>query len=321
MKLKERELIRSFIGNSAMSSKAIVKVGEDDAAVVEIRGRKIAFTTDSLIRSSHLPKGMKPFDIGRKSVIINASDLASMGAKPEYFLCALGITKNFANSEFDTFARGVRKGCAECGFDLIGGDTKKAREFFISGFAVGEIKGSILRRNNARAGDVVAVTGKIGSAACGLYAMLKGKKIRAGSELLESFTKPNARIGAGLLISRQCRRAACIDITDGLLYSAGEIAKRSKVRIELESGLIPVSKKAEAFAAKHGLGDNYLLNTGEDYELLVCMPERDFERVRGRAGLKRIGEAKSGEGAYLNGKKIDATDAGGYDSFIEFRNR
>ncbi len=310
MAFSERKIIAAALKGLTHPAQVLVGPGSDDAACVRVGSKTLVFTSDIMFESSHFPKKLFLESAGRKAVVANLSDLASMGAKPLYLIVALGIPKKY--SGLDSLIRGIKNTSREYGTSIIGGDTKCSRELTVSICAIGEItrKGKILTRNNARPGDIVAVTGNIGSAFCGLHSLLHGKRIHP--TILRSFTHPSARIGVGLLLSRSCPRVATMDITDGLLHTASEIARQSKVKIEIKSKLIPISPLARSYSKKNKIPFTKLINTGEDYELLVAMGEKDFERARKRANLREIGRVVKGEGVCLNGEKVKVE---GYDAF------
>jgi thiamine-monophosphate kinase len=314
--LGERKLIALLTRGLHRDRRVLVGAGEDDAALISFCGRELVATSDIMFSSTHFPRGMKPEYIGSKVAVANISDLAAMGACPLATLFSFGVPPNFDVSELRRIIRGIDSACSKYHAPFVGGDTKKARELSICGVALGELgKGEALRRCNARAGDVVAVTGEIGNAALGLMMLLKGMKMRY-PKLLNAFLKPEARVKEGRAIAKCKVGAAGMDITDGLLFSAGEIARMSRVCLSLDSSKIPVSREARKFAKEHNVRESYLLNSGEDYELLVTIKSREFykakEKVEAVGGeLIEIGKVKNGRRILLDGKKINAT---GYDS-------
>jgi len=299
------------------SKRVIAGAGEDDAALISFGDRELVATSDIMFGPTHFPKGMKPEYIGRKVAVANISDLAAMGASPLATLFSFGIPAEFEVYELKEIVRGIDAACQKYKAPFVGGDTKKARELTICGIALGEIeKGEALRRSNARAGDVVAVTGEIGNAALGLRIILGGMKTSGYTKLVDAFLKPKARVKEGRAIA-ECRvGAAGMDITDGLLFSAGEIARMSGVRISLESSRIPVSAEAEKFAREHKVRRSLFLDNGEDYELIVTIQKGEFENVRDRVEaiggeLTAIGSASRGRGVLLDGRRVKTA---GYDS-------
>lgn len=316
----ERELVKKITRALYAKKNVLVKAGEDDAAVVKIGGKRIVFTTDIGFRATHFPKQMSYREIGFKTICVNLSDLAATGAKPECALASIGITKQMKAKEVEELARGMNEACKKYNASLVGGDTKKAKELTVSICAVGEmLEGSkILQRNNARAGDVVCVTGEIGNAACGLDAMLKekNKEKRRKNEytkLVLSFTRPIPRVREALILSKECERCAAIDSSDGLLFTLKEIAEASRVKIRIEKNKIPVSREAREYAREKKMNEKYLLDTGEDYELAVCMSKKDFEKVKKKVKLIEVGRVEKGRGLETNGKK---TETKGYDAFL-----
>ena len=313
MNIGERKLVEMFVRALHSDNHVLVRAGADDAAVVLTGRERLALTTDIMFAPTHFPKGIDFEAMGRKIAVANLSDLAAMGARPLAFLCSVGLPKKIGARNAEKIIRGINKTCKEYDISFVGGDTKRAREITLCGFAIGVIDGDALLQKNARAGDVLAVTGNIGSAACGLYALLRNIKTR----LTRSFTHPHARIREGQIISRAKIGAGAVDITDGLLYSARLLSEKSRVRINIEKDKIPILREARAFARKNNLSDEYLLDTGEDYELLISLRARDFKKMKNKlvrvgCALNRIGKITRGAGVFLDGKKVVSH---GYDAF------
>ncbi|MCX6775850.1 MAG: thiamine-phosphate kinase [Candidatus Micrarchaeota archaeon] len=315
--LGERKLIALLTRDLYTNRRVISGAGEDDAALISFGGKELVATSDIMFASTHFPRGMKPEHIGRKVAIANMSDLAATGASPLAMLFSFGIPPQFEVEELRRIARGIDEVCSEYDAPFVGGDTKKSRELAICGIALGEIgRNEALRRSNAKAGDVVAVTGEIGNATLGLRMILGGMRAPGYKKLVDAFLKPKARVREGRAIA-ECRAgAAGMDITDGLLFSAGEIARMSGVCISLDGSRIPVSEEARRFAREHNIGERLLLNNGEDYELLVTVKGRRFREVKGNVedcggALIEIGRVTRGRGVLLDGKMVGTE---GYDS-------
>jgi len=313
--LGERRLIQLLTKHLYRNRKVLAGAGEDDAALLSFGGKELVATSDIMFSSTHFPNGMKAEHIGRKIAIANLSDLAAMGAAPLAMLFSFGVPTSFEVAELRRVIRGINGVCSGYDAPFVGGDTKRARELTICGIAIGEVeKERALRRCNAKVGDVVAVTGEIGNAALGLRMMLKG--IRKPSKLINAFTNPKARISEGRAIAECAVGTAGMDITDGLLFSAGEIARMSGVCLSLEGSRIPISREAREFARKYNINRNLLLDSGEDYELLVTIRNRRFgeveERVEAVGGtLIAIGRVVGGKGVLLDERRVNAA---GYDS-------
>ena len=286
-------------------------IKNDDAALVKSNGGLLAATTDISFASSHSPRGLSYYDMGWRSAASNLSDVAAMGAKPLAFLLAQGLPRKIAEKAAGEIAKGANDACKFHGTNYVGGDTKQAKEIALAGFALGELAGKPLLRSNARADDVVCVSGAIGDAACGFYAVSKNKK--APARLRDAFLRPRALVNEGMLVSRAARRAACMDVSDGLLFTCAEIARLSNVCIELKSLSIPISPEARAFASANHIPFSTLANFGEDYALVFSMGMRDFGRLCGPARLVCIGMASKGRGLLLDARKIKPH---GYDAFV-----
>ncbi len=278
----------------------------DDAALIEVPpGELLVVTTDMLVEGVHFRRDWgEADDLGWKSAAVNLSDLAAMGARPGYMVAAVALPDGFASA----FADGLVQGLVECAraFDspLVGGDTvRSSGPYVISVTAVGFVARAVaLRRDAARVGDVVAVTGHLGGAAAAL-------RIMNGGEI------PDPRLGARLLRPvprvREARELAAaglrcaIDCSDGLSRSALLIAHESGCALELDAERIPVQEGATIADALDG---------GEDYELVVAGPAAAIER----AGplLTAVGRVRAGSGAELlttDGKRTRLL--GGYDAF------
>ncbi|MEW6329392.1 MAG: thiamine-phosphate kinase [Candidatus Micrarchaeota archaeon] len=313
MHIGERTLVPLLARGLHSNKNVLVRAGDDDAAVIEFGGRRLALTTDIMFERTHFPKGMRFEEMGRKITVANLSDLAAMGARPLAFLCSIGLPAGIDARDAKKIIDGINKTCKEYGTPFVGGDTKSAREITLCGFAVGVVEGRALLQKNARAGDILSVTGNIGSAACGLHALLRKTK----TKLIHAFTHPHARTTEGIILSRAKIGAATVDITDGLLYSTRLLSEKSKVRIDIEKNKIPIANEARAYARKNNLSEKYLLDTGEDYELLISLRTRDFGKMRNklaRAGCKftSIGKVSRGAGVFLDGKRVVSY---GYDAF------
>lgn len=286
-------------------------IRNEDAALVPMRnGGLLAATTDISFASSHSPHGLSHYQMGWRSAASNLSDLAAMGAKPTAFLLAQGLPPKQAGRASLEIAKGAHDACRAHGANYAGGDTKRAKEITLAGFALGGLKGKPLLRSNARPGDVVCISGAIGNAMCGFLALAQKK--RAPKKLTDAFLRPRALVRQGLAVSRAVKRAACMDVSDGLLFTCAEIARLSKVCINLESMSIPISPEARSFAEAHKISFRTLMDFGEDYALVFSMSQKDFARLYKRANLVCIGSVGKGSGLWLDGKKMRTA---GYDSF------
>jgi thiamine-monophosphate kinase len=277
--MAEFDLIE-ILRNRCAQSRDDVRLGiGDDAALVCVEsGNELVICTDSLVAGVHFPHDTAASDIGWKSLAVNLSDLAAMGATPAW--ATLALTLPAADSRFvSDFAGGFVELAAQHNVALIGGDTTRG-PLSITVTAHGLVPaGKALRRDGARVGDVVFVTGTLGDAAAGLRC-LKETATRSGGhpvhdkDLIARLNRPQPRIAAGLVLRELA--SACIDISDGLLADLGHVAARSGVGFEIGESGLPAS------AALFGRFDadtcvDFQMAGGDDYELAFTISESDVE--------------------------------------------
>lgn len=230
----------------------------DDCAVLEVEGRAdIVIGTDYvrgpkflLFERGHLTLS----DIGRYCVTANTSDLAAMGAQPIGFFAVVRYPTEMTDEEFSEVMSGIDSGCSTYGMRLLGGDTGSAERLILAGTALGICEvGTALRRDAARPGDVVAVTGQLGGAGAALAAVAANIEDQLGAVTLESvvqcWRETSAQPLAGRAIHSVSRRVAGQDVSDGLRATLRELGEASGVSIMLVLHL--------TFAyASHAVGQN-----------------------------------------------------------------
>ena len=297
--LTEREIIGIFKRRFDSGPKLPLGFDDDVAAFPMSQGRLVVLKTDMLVGSTDVPRGMTLGQAARKAVVATVSDFAAKGVQPRGLLVSLGIPPPVRLSSVKEIASGLKRGASEYGCRILGGDTSETDELVIDciGFGFAE-SGGILRRDGARLGDVVAVTGEFGKTSAGLR-ILSGKKKpwpRRFSKLVNSVLHPAARLETGLKLARTGFVNSSIDSSDGLAWSLHEIARLSEVSIFLEE--IPVAQEAKVFARENGLVPEELaLFGGEEYELVLTIKKDRFESLKRKIpSLLRIGTVKSGLG-------------------------
>ncbi|WP_426688879.1 thiamine-phosphate kinase [Rhodanobacter ginsengiterrae] len=298
-------------------------IGDDAAILLPPVGQHLAIALDTLVEGVHFARGTAATDIGWKALAVNLSDLAAMGASPAWAL--LGLTLPGADADFiEGFAEGFGKLAKPHRLALVGGDTTRgplAITVTVHGFVPPD---KALRRDGARVGDVVLVTGTLGDAAAGLQALqqpLADDDSRAGLRtfLIERLNRPTPRLSAGVALRGQA--SACIDVSDGLLADLGHICASSGVAAEIDAALLPRSSALmalydEASALQFALGG------GDDYELCFTVPaqrlvdvQADLSRLG--CGVTKIGRIVEGEGVRVRG--LDgawmAIDHAGWEHF------
>lgn len=262
----------------------------DDAAWVQTRSGSCLLTTDLLIENVHFNlQWTSLYALGHKSLAVNMSDIAAMGATPAYLLLSLGIPPRFDSDDIDQFYRGIRSLAAKSGVALVGGDTSIARSLLISACLIGQARHHPITRAGARIGDDIYVTGTVGDSALALK-LLKSKspklKLPAAKFLLCRHHRPTARIEAGVLLAKERLARAMIDISDGLLQDLAHICKASRIGAIILEETLPLSRAYRSLVGPEGI--RHALAGGEDYELLFCARRRDrsqIERLQDRLNV------------------------------------
>ncbi len=259
----------------------VLGVGDDAALIRPRRGHVLAISADMLVEGRHFFKGAEPEALGHKTLAVNLSDLAAMGATPRWATLALALPKADAHW-LAAFSRGFMRLAHAHDVDLIGGDTTRG-SLNLCVQIMGEVPaGKSLRRSGARAGDDVWVSGTLGDAALAVAA--RNKKIIIKKQQLISASlrldKPTPRVALGTALRGVARSA--IDISDGLLADLGHICEQSRVAAVVEWDALPRSLLMRAMAGDAVL-QNALLAGGDDYELCFTAP------VAKRAAVLRAG--------------------------------
>jgi len=294
--ISEFEIIRRYFTRRART--ALLGVGDDCALIRPRAGTTLAVSTDMLLPGRHFFPDADPEKLGHKALAVNLSDLAAMGADPRWALLAIALPR--ANEKWiAAFAKGLFRLARRSGTELIGGDTTRG-PLAISITAIGEVPPKLaLRRDAARAGDDIWLSGATGEAALAL-AHLKGRvklRGRARDACLHRLHAPEPRVSLGRSLRGIARSA--IDVSDGLLADLGHIAKASGVAAELRWEALP---RAEAIAScpDKALAKECLLAGGDDYELVFTAPRS-----------VRSGIAAAGKKAGVSVTAIGTVVAGG----------
>ena len=279
----------------------------DDTAYLEELG--IVVTTDTLAEDIHFRlKTTSPFDLGYKSLAVNLSDIASDGAIPSYAFVSISLPKYIDENFVEEFYKGINTLASKYGVIIAGGDITGAEKLFINITAIGKTEGyKPARRNNAKAGDVVFVTGNLGSSRAG-FEILENEKLfkeKISKEIFEKFKKahttpePHVITGREILINSE-KTPCMMDTSDGLADALFKIARASKVEIDIDKNLIPYDKDLKKIAdIKNANLFDWILFGGEDYTLAGCIDKKTYENLY-KKGLPVIktgtvsGENKNG---------------------------
>jgi thiamine-monophosphate kinase len=320
----ELDLIAALRSRLAPPSPPLILGAGDDAAVSEPQGAT-ATSVDAIVEGVHFRRPpATPHGVGRKALATALSDLAAMGAEAGEAYVVLGVPPDLDEDGCLALLDGIEEVAAETGTALAGGDVTRSPVLFCAVSVVGHGAGAeaLVSRSGARGGDLVAVTGELGGAAAGLALIERGGDAgldeRVAAALRARQLDPSPRLAEGRALAG-AGAGAMIDISDGLGADAGHLAAESGVRLEIDLAAVPLAAGVVEVAAAGG-GDPLELAAGggEDYELLVCLPEaavpRAGEAVAAVAGsLTVIGRCVSGDGVKLSGPGGREYQARGWD--------
>jgi len=303
---------------------AILGPGDDCALVQPSPGKQLAVTTDMLVAGTHFLPDTDSKNLGWKALAVNLSDLAAMGAQPRWVTLA-GALPSVDETWIAAFASGFFNCAREYGVDVIGGDTTKG-PLNVCITAIGEVEpGQALRRDGAKVGDQIWVSGRPGLAALGL-AYLQGKvKLPEPWPRLcvGALEKPRPRLALGLALTGIA--SAAIDVSDGLLADLGHIAERSACAAAVKLVQLPHLPKGESYDADlRRIALECQLAGGDDYELCFTAPGSQSLAIAQIAAqlelpLWNIGEMVAGQAGEVtvfdpDGKPVEFNHKG-YEHF------
>lgn len=247
---------------------AVVRGIGDDAALLRLRaGEQIAVSTDACFEGVHFRlRSESPRTIGRRALVANLSDLAAMGARPLGCLLALAAPPGLPVRTADALVAGLLGEAARHACPLVGGNLSRARELSLTITVIGAVaRGRALRRDAARPGDRIYVTGSLGGAA------LERARAERGRSRVRRVPVP--RLRAGRALAALGRRAACIDLSDGLDADLAHLLAPRALVAEIDATRLPLPAGFRAACARAGLDPEVVARRGgEDYELLFTLP-------------------------------------------------
>lgn len=302
MPLSEFELITRFFSGLAPAGPdagVLLGIGDDAAILRPPPGEDLLVSIDTLVSGVHFPPELSARAIGHRALAVNLSDLAAMGARPLWFTLALTLPS--ADEHWlSGFARGLGDIARRSGIALVGGDTTRGPLSITLQVHGAALPGAALRRDGARPGDELWVTGCPGLAAMGLRLLQAGAS--EDEPACAAFVWPEPRLAFGRALLGLA--TAAIDVSDGLLADAGHIAERSGCGIEIEAAELPRDAGLALLSPDDALGLS--LTGGDDYELCFTAPAAAAERVQNAAaalGLpcRRVGRVVTGSGAHCAG--------------------
>ncbi len=264
--------------------RVVLGIGDDAAVIKNHTGYWSALTCDMLIEGVHFQPEASPFQIGWKALAVNLSDLAAMGARPIAALVSVAMPSKTKVDFADELYRGIRSLATKFQVNIIGGNTSISPEkLIVDIFLLGEVKPKYLtRRDGAKIGDKILVTGNLGGASVGLEILKRKRKIpqRYQTQLLRRQFEPHPRLKEAEYLVKNFKINAMIDLSDGLIGDLKHILKRSRVGAKIFKKAVPISLSVKKVARILNL-DPWILATqrGEDYELLFTVSAREARRL------------------------------------------
>ncbi len=280
LEFKLLDIIKNSLSDSTL-------IGDDCAY---LKKYKLALSQDSLIEDVHFSLSyMSPYEIAKKALLVNISDILASGAVPEYASISLGgkLTCEFV----EDFYCGIDEIAKKFKIKITGGDLVKSEKINISVAILGNCKKRRpSSRANAKEGYIVATAGEFGSSAQGLEDLRKGIK---NNKFVKLHKEPKLYKNIALQISEKTKYPyAMMDSSDGLIDALCQISDKSSLRIDFQYDKIKKTTKNK----------DYVLYGGEDYSLVVCLSQKDFKKIK---GLNQIGICSFGKGVYMDNKKME----------------
>ena len=317
--ISETELIeRFFRGLGAPREDVVLGIGDDAALLRVAPGEELVLTTDALVEGVHFLPGSPADSLGHRALAVNLSDIAAMGASARWALLSLNLPQ--ADGQWlGAFAHGFGALARQHAVALVGGNLSRGPLAITVQMAGVVPEGQALRRDGARPGHALYVSGSLGDAAAGLKVVRGELQSAAGAAdfLRHRFEYPQPRLALGVALRGLA--SACIDVSDGLYVDAQRLLRASgcAARISLES--LPLSA-----ALRQSVGDaawQQALDGGEDYELCFSAPAScaaaiEAAATRSATAVTRIGAIEAGGGIELqSGNSVMQFSALGFDHF------
>jgi thiamine-monophosphate kinase len=314
--LGEFDLIERFFRRASPRDDVLLGVG-DDAALLEVPpGQALVAATDTLVEGRHFLAGAPAESVGHQALAVNLSDLAAMGADPAWALLSLSLPDADADW-LQRFAEGLFAVAGQHDVALVGGDTVRGPRV-VTITALGFVPPVLaLRRDGARPGDVLYVSGWLGEAAAGLATLKSGAMAVSSDPLVHRYLFAEPRVALGRAL--RGRATAAMDISDGLLGDLGKLCATSGAGARLELDRLPISAEL-ARRHSHEQCEHFALCGGDDYELLFTLPPVGSEQLEAELAksfaLRRIGVIEAEAGVRCTrGGRLETVSGGGYDHF------
>ncbi len=315
--LGEFGLIDHLTKHFKITQKSTVLGIGDDAAILDFDAKKqVVVTTDMLVEGVHFDLSYMPLKhLGYKSVMVNLSDVYAMNALPSQITVSIAVSNRFPVEALEELYAGIQAAADAYKVDVIGGDTTSSTAgLVISITAIGQVDAKkVTRRDTAKEGDLIVVSGDFGAAYLGLQVLEREKqvfKVNPNSQpdlekytyLVERQLKPEARKDITALLTKlDVVPTSMIDVSDGLSSEVIHICKQSKVGCNLYEDKIPLDPQVINTCEEFNMDSTTIaLSGGEDYELLFTVKQDDFLKIKANPYLSIIGHVvKESEGLHL----------------------
>jgi len=288
----EFQIIEHYFKQKKYNAANVIKGVGDDAAVLDITNHSnLIISMDTLVSGVHFPTNTTPYNIAYKSLAINLSDLAAMGASPAWFTLAITLPDNNP-TWLKLFSEGLFDIAEQFKLDLVGGDTTQGPLNITIQIAGYVDDNKIMYRNGAQANDDIYITGSIGDAGAGLLLLNEPLGNQSDDYLISRLNNPTPRNSIGELIRNIA--SACIDISDGLLADLNHIISSSDCGAIINVERLPISTALKNSKIKYDY-HQLALSAGDDYELCFCASEEKSEDIKSIANKLNIPITKIGK--------------------------
>lgn len=282
------------------SDRVTVGIGDDTASFAPKPGFDVLLTCDTMVENRHfLPECISRFDLGRRAMTQNISDIGAMGGTPVYALISLGLRGEIPVFDVEELYRGFLAQLNPCGACIVGGNiTGTTGPVFIDVTLIGEVEqGKAVKRSGALPGDAIVVTGYPGQSWAGLQLLLNAQDRSSVRHhpLVREYNSPSHRAQLGAAVGQTGRATAMIDTSDGFLGDLGHICEGSRVGAEVIEESIPISDALREAAKEFGRNPReFFLADSDDYELIITCRAEDVGLMRSLAAERDVPIAEVG---------------------------
>ncbi len=297
-KLDEKEIISIFAN----------RLGIRDLDDVALLDKGVVLKSDMLVGSTDVPSGMASWQIARKSIVACVSDLASKGIKPYAAMISLGLPRACTRPYVEGLASGFAVASKEFGVRIVGGDTNEANDLVIDCSMIGFVSNRMPRRDGAKAGDIVAVSGLFGLPPAGLAILTHNASSNGAfrKRAVDSVLAPQPKQRFGQTLAKYF--SSSVDSSDGLAASLYELATASGVDILIDS--IPAVDGLDLFAEQNNIDrDELIFHGGEEYDIVATIPGSKLKQAvaaarKAKLDLHLVGKARRGSGKVFVGNRL-----------------